>query len=472
MLFNSLTFLVFFAIVMIVHRLPLSWRARKCNLLVASYLFYAAWNPPFIFLLWISTLIDWFAARKMGQASDKRARRWPLIFTLVVNLGLLGYFKYGAFMMENFIRLLSFAGIQYSPPEMGIILPVGISFYTFQTLSYSLEVYRGNTKPWHSFLDYALFVSFFPQLVAGPIVRAHVFLPQCMKPGKASGTEIGWGLTLLTIGLFQKVTLADAILAPVADAVFASPETAGCLRGWAGTLAFSSQVFFDFAGYSTCAIGIALCLGFRIPDNFRCPFGAIGIADLWRRWHISLSTWLRDYVYIPLGGNRCGRMRTFFNLMFTMLVCGLWHGASWTFIAWGGLQGIYMIVERFLRERFSMRISLSSTLGKVSCVLVTHFFWLISMVLFRAADFKGASILFVSMFTGSHGMLALPVKGVIGTLVITPGLLVYHFLMRDTKFADLVKLVPWWLRALILAGMLVCLALTPGDTRAFVYFQF
>ncbi|MHC4180894.1 MAG: MBOAT family O-acyltransferase, partial [Planctomycetota bacterium] len=222
---------------------------------------------------------------------------WVLL-SLITNLGLLGFFKYGGFLLENFVVLLNTAGIQYEPALPDIVLPVGISFYTFQTLSYTLDVYRGKTRPWMSFLDFALFVTFFPQLVAGPIIRSGDFLPQCIEPRRATGRQLSWGLTLLVLGLFEKIVVADGLLAPISDKVYAQAGEAGFLDAWCGTLAFSGQIFCDFAGYSTCAIGIALCLGFAIQDNFRFPYAAGGFSDFWRRWHVSLSSWLRDYLYI------------------------------------------------------------------------------------------------------------------------------------------------------------------------------
>jgi len=348
MVFNSLTFLVFFCVVLGLHQLPLPWRVKKGNLLAASYLFYAAWNPIFVLLLWTSTIVDWFVAKWIVRTDGRAGKRGILLLSLVVNLGFLGYFKYGTFLLENWAGLLKVFGLTYHPLVSPIVLPVGISFYTFETLSYTLEVYRGQVPPWDSFLDFALFVAFFPHLVAGPIVRAADFLPQCRTPKRVTAPQLGWGLSLLAFGLFEKVVVADALLAPVADQVYSSWEKAGCFDAWIGTLAFSGQIFFDFAGYSLCAIGAALCLGFVLKDNFHLPYAAIGFSDFWRRWHLSLSTWLRDYLYISLGGNRRGEARTYVNLMLTMLIGGLWHGASWRFVVWGGLHGMYLIVERIL----------------------------------------------------------------------------------------------------------------------------
>ena len=250
-------------------------------------------------------------------------------------------------------RFAEYFSIQFTPAESNIVLPVGISFYTFVTLSYTFDVYRRKIEPEKSFLNYALLVTFFPHLLAGPILRAKEFLPQCIQPKIATAKQLGWGLTLMVLGLFEKSVLADGFLAPVSDAVFAMKGDVGYLQGWIGTFAFTLQVFFDFSGYSLCAIGAAMCFGFAFPDNFRFPFAAIGFSDFWRRWHMTLSRWLRDYLYISLGGNRKGRIRTYFNLFITMFLGGLWHGAGWNFIIWGGLQGSYLILERIAVGLFS-----------------------------------------------------------------------------------------------------------------------
>ncbi|MGD9257794.1 MAG: MBOAT family protein, partial [Gammaproteobacteria bacterium] len=268
MLFNSLTFVVFFAVVLGLHSLPLPWRAKKLNLLIASYLFYAAWNPPFVLLLWLSTLVDWFVARALHREQRQTWRRGLLMLSIAVNLGILGYFKYGDFLLENWQLLMTAVGIDFRPPPWSIVLPVGISFYTFQTMAYSLDVYLRRAEPSRSFVDFALFVTFFPQLVAGPIVRPTQLIPQFGRPRRATSDQLTWGLGLMTLGLFQKVVIADSLLAPAADKVFGAPEGLLFTDAWLGTLAFSGQIFCDFAGYSTTAIGVALCLGFSLPDNF------------------------------------------------------------------------------------------------------------------------------------------------------------------------------------------------------------
>jgi len=295
MIFNSLVFLIFFVVVFILYRLPLGWATKKAFLLVSNYVFFASYHPIYVWLLLFSTVVDYFAGWGMHKADNRRGRTVLLVVSLVANLGLLGFFKYAQFALDNVGWLASLAGTGWTPPDIDILLPVGISFYTFQTLSYTIDVYRGHIEPTKSFVDFAFFVSFFPQLVAGPIVRAEEFLPQCIEPRHTDSHHIGWGLSLFTIGLFEKIVLADRVLGPVADKVYMSPHAATFIDAWMGAVAFSGQIFFDFGGYSLCAIGTAMCFGFVLPDNFRCPYAAVGFSDFWSRWHISLSTWLRDY---------------------------------------------------------------------------------------------------------------------------------------------------------------------------------
>jgi alginate O-acetyltransferase complex protein AlgI len=370
---------------------------KKLNLVVASYIFYAAWNPPFVILIWIVTVINWFGASWLHRARTDKKRSFFLALCLLCNFSILGYFKYGTFLLDNFISLTHTIGIEYQPARPDIVLPIGISFYTFHTLSYTIDVYRGTLRPWRAFLDFALFVVFFPLLLAGPIIRAANFLPQCELPRRATRSQLSWGLYLLLIGLCGKVVVADGFMAPISDAVFSCHDPVRWYHAWAGTLAFSSQILFDFAGYSTCAVGIALCLGFALPDNFRYPYGAIGFSDFWRRWHISLSSWLRDYLYISLGGNRKGVTRTYMNLMATMLLGGLWHGASWTFVAWGGLHGLYLCAERLLERLGFMPSSRSPLLAQLLAVAITYGAVCLTWVLSRAHPFSLAYGIAASM---------------------------------------------------------------------------
>jgi alginate O-acetyltransferase complex protein AlgI len=471
MIFNSLTFLVFFAIVLALHNAPFSWRQKKINLLVASYIFYAAWNPPFVALLWLSTVVDWQAVQWMSRAKTQATRRAWMIVSVVVNLGMLGYFKYGEFLMQNFVSAAASVGVIYQAPEWHIVLPVGISFYTFATLSYTLDVYLKRSEPAGHFLDYALFVTFFPHLVAGPIMRPTELVPQFEEPRRATSNQIFFGLALLTLGLFQKVVLADGFLAPVAEAVYDSNQPPGLLDSWAGTLAFAGQIFCDFAGYSTSAIGIALCLGFAMPDNFRFPYGAVGFSDFWRRWHITLSSWLRDYLYIPLGGNRHGPARTYAALMGTMLLGGLWHGASWTFVVWGGLHGLYLSVERWLRARFAGFTPNALTLFGLG--LLTFALINVTWVFFRAKDFTTAG----TILTGMAGMTAkaeplVPAVPLAFAMATVGVLFATHWAMRNTTLEAVIQRTPALAIGAVWTLMGFAVFVEQGTGNAFIYFAF
>ncbi len=473
MLFNSLTFLVFFAGVLALHALPLPWKVKKTNLLLASYVFYGAWNPPFVVLLWISTVLDWYVAKWLGREERPARRRGLLLLSVLGNLGILGYFKYGEFLLENWQAAMSLLGIAYAPAEWSIVLPVGISFYTFQTMAYSLDVYLRRERPADSFLDFALFVTFFPQLVAGPIVRPADLIPQFAAPPRVTARQFVWGLGLVSLGLFEKVVVADTLLAPSADTVFGARGAVHALDAWIGVLAFSGQIFSDFAGYSTTAIGVSLCLGFSLMSNFHYPYAAIGFSDFWRRWHISLSTWLRDYLYIPLGGNRKGPGRTYVNLMLTMLLGGLWHGASWTFVVWGGLHGSYLAMERFLTGRFAGRRLFGSAGSRLALALLTYVLVLITWVFFRAQDFPSAWLLLRSMFGAEgSGEPVLYWNGILAVAAVTVVMLATHWRMRDTTLEAAVERTPAWIIAAVWAAMLFGVITTQGSGNAFIYFQF
>src|SRR5687768_8481765 len=493
MVFNSYTFIAFFILILILHNLPFSWRVKKINLLLASYIFYAAWNPPFIVLLWISTLIDYVAGLKLGDENNSAKRKWLLAASLAGNLGLLGYFKYGGFVLENFVALMSAIGIDFHPAEPNIILPVGISFYTFQTLSYTLDMYRKTSKPEKSLLDFSLFVTFLPQLVAGPIVRPDELIPQFKEPHVANRQQLLNGLFLLSLGLFMKSVLADTLLASSADSVFGAPMPVMALDAWLGVLAFSGQIFFDFAGYSTCAIGIGYCFGFTLTENFKYPYAAIGFSDFWRRWHITLSTWLRDYLYIPLGGNRKGEVRTYINLMITMLLGGLWHGASWTFVVWGALHGSYLCIEKLIREKFVstpkppeqaldapiivrasvMPLAKSNSLNNFLLALFTFFLVNVTWVFFRAGDFPTAWRLLSSMFgQTTNGTAILATIDIIKVVVVVFCMVVAHWFMRNTSVMEVAKKMRWWAVSVVWALMIIALIISQKSSDSFIYFQF
>src|SRR5215470_13629383 len=471
MVFNSLTFVVFFACVLLLHSLPLPWSAKKINLLVASYVFYAAWNPPFVILLWVSTVVDWYAAQGLVKAKREATRHAWMLLSVVANLGMLGYFKYGQFLVDNFTVLMSSFGVAWQPAHYDIVLPVGISFYTFATLSYTLDVYLRRALPAQNLLDYALFVTFFPHLVAGPIMRPTELVPQFETPRQASADQLRFGLALMTIGLFNKIVLADSFLSHVAESVYDGDKVPGALDAWAETLAFSGQIFCDFAGYSTTAIGAALCLGFAMPDNFRFPYAAVGFSDFWRRWHITLSSWLRDYLYIPLGGNRHGARRTYMALMGTMLLGGLWHGANWTFVAWGGLHGIYLAVERVLRARYSHYRP--GPLAFVALGLLTYTLVNLTWVFFRAKTFgKAWSVLSGMLGLNGETKPILETFYLVSVGVIVGSIVLVHWLMRGRTLESVIARTPPIAVSVVWAVLAFAIVAAQGTGAAFIYFQF
>jgi alginate O-acetyltransferase complex protein AlgI len=340
-------------------------------------------------------------------------------------------------------------------------------------MAYSLDVYLRRAAPAKSFLDFALFVTFFPQLVAGPIVRPTQLIPQFQLPRVATREQLVWGLALITLGLFNKIVIADSLLAAPADEVFGADKLLHPLDAWLGTLAFSGQIFCDFAGYSTTAIGVALCLGFSLPDNFRFPYAAIGFSDFWRRWHISLSSWLRDYLYIPLGGNRKGNLRTYANLMTTMLLGGLWHGASWTFVVWGGLHGAYLAAERWLSARFGRAAVWQRWLPRVFLALLTYFLVNITWVFFRAQDFATAWRLIDTMLTFDlDGERVLWTIDLLVVPAVVGGMLLVHWFMRNRHLHEVVQAIPRWLTGVAWGVMLWLIIIAQGQSDAFIYFQF
>lgn len=473
MQFDSLTFLLFFLLVVGCYYLVNSWNGRKWLLLLASFVFYGAWNPPFLLLLIGSAILDWYLALRMAAAHEPKIRKSWLVISIVVNLSLLGFFKYGDFLSNNTVIFLHAIGYEWHAPQFDILLPVGISFYTFQSLSYCIDVYRRQVAVQKSLRDYVLFVAFFPQLVAGPIVRYSEFREQLEVPRRVTADGLFIGISLMIIGLFEKIVLADSIFAPVADEGFSTKAVLSSAQAWSATIAFSGQIFCDFAGYSTCAIGCAAVLGFHLPNNFRSPYAAIGFSDFWRRWHISLSSWLRDYLYVPLGGNRGSRWLTFRNLMLTMLLGGLWHGASWTFVVWGGFHGLWLGIERMLRgvgQHFTiLKIWPLQFLYSLFTLLVVMWAW----VWFRAGDFHTATRLQQSLLgLGTDGVAtALTAEAKI-SLSVFAMIWILHWLRRTRELrADLARL-PAIAAGLFWAVLLIAITLSPGTHRAFLYFQF
>jgi alginate O-acetyltransferase complex protein AlgI len=473
MLFNSLTFVVFFLVVTAAFWSLRAWNGRKNLLLVASYAFYGAWNPPFAALLFATTALDFWLGARIAAAGPRTRKAW-LVASITSNLSMLGFFKYGNFLLENVQWALARVGVHYQPPHLDVFLPIGISFYTFHSLSYTLDVYRGATQPTRSLRDFLLAVSFFPQLVAGPIVRAADFLPQCDAPRAPDRNRFIWGLLLMTLGLFEKTVLADTLLASSADTVFGYGGSLHPLDAWVGVLAFAGQIFFDFSGYSTCAIGAALCLGFHLKDNFLFPYAAVGFSDFWRRWHISLSTFLRDYLYIPLGGNRVSIARAVINLIIVMFIGGLWHGAAWTFVVWGLLHGSLLVLEHLLRAWLGRDHALfTHPAGQAAVWLFTYAMVCVTWVFFRASDFGTASRLIAAMgLFGPPGDAVLRTREILQVVLVTGALLYAHWGLRDTSIETAVSRLPAWAVTSVWTVMLCGILLTQRSGNAFIYFQF
>ena len=389
MIFNSLEYALFLPTVLALHW-ALRPRWRTPLLVVASYVFYGAWDVRFLSLLLISTVVDYSVGRYLERTDDPRHRRLALLVSLATNLTILGFFKYAGFFVESAQDLLTRAGFEPGQASLQFILPVGISFYTFQTMSYTIDVYRHRMPAERSLVTFALFVAYFPQLVAGPIERATRLVPQLRRTDRPAPTaeQVGSGVTLIALGLFKKVVLADQV-APYVEDVFSGPGEAGSLAISLAVVGFAVQIYGDFSGYTDIARGSSRLLSVELMHNFRQPYLSRTITEFWRRWHVSLSEWLRDYLYIPLGGNRGTPSRTYRNLMITMVLGGLWHGAAWTFVAWGALHGVYLAVHRAYRP-VARRTEDRMRPADLPAVLGTFALVCIAWVFFRATSFENA----------------------------------------------------------------------------------
>lgn len=458
--FTQLEFLVFLVVL-----LPLVWACRRVTarnglLLVASYYFYAYWDIRFCGLLLLSTAVDSLAASRIAASDRAVIRRSWLALSLTVNLGVLGFFKYFNFFIDSLRPILEAAGLRADTLE--IILPVGISFYTFQTLSYTIDVYRGSIRPARRTLDFALYVAFFPQLVAGPIVRARELLPQLGRCPNWSRRRFYGGFQQLLRGAVKKVLLADR-LGEVADVVFAGPQWYSGVTVWIGVLAYTGQIYYDFAGYSDMAIGCAKMLGYRFPVNFRHPYLATSPAAFWRRWHMTLSRWLRDYLYISIGGSRVGRRMTYRNLLITMTLGGLWHGAAWTFVLWGVWHGLALAITRAAAAGTTWRPPRPVAWAATLLVVV------VGWVGFRSPDLATAGTILWSMATLPGGVHWYPPLGIAALAC----LVLDHVAWR-TRLRRAMRL-PWdaWYSPTLTFVILWALLLyAPRGFRPFVYFQF
>lgn len=460
MLFTQYEFPIFFLIVLAAAWLSRTRVTRNCILLAASYYFYAYWDYRFCGLLLLSTLVDFFVARQIDRSENRHLRRMLLVTSLSVNLGVLGFFKYFNFFIDSARPLLESIGL--SGETLNIILPVGISFYTFQTLSYTIDVYRRVIKPVDRFLDFALYVAFFPQLVAGPIVRARELLPQLADVPNWSRRRCYGGAQLMLRGLIKKVLLADRLGEGV-DIVFAGPDLYSGLTIWIAVLAYAGQIYYDFSGYSDIAIGAAKMLGYRFPVNFRHPYLATSMSRFWRRWHMTLSRWLRDYLYVSLGGNRMGAWFTYRNLMITMTLGGLWHGAAWTFVLWGVWHGVMLSIERSLRNLYAMRpariVRWATTFGVV----------LVGWVLFRSPDLASATTILGRMVTLAPGIEWYPPLVVGGLCCMLADHVAWQTRLRR---AMRLPFAAWYSPIATTIMLWALLIYAPRGFRPFVYFQF
>lgn len=469
MLFNSLDFALFFLVVFAAYAaLPL--RAQNRLLLVASYFFYGCWDWRFLSLIALSTAVDFTVARGLDRSEDPRRRKALLFVSMAINLGVLGFFKYFDFFVGSAEALARTCG--FDPPNLrlGLVLPVGISFYTFQSMSYTIDVYRRQLKPARHFLDYALFVSLFTQLVAGPIERAAHLLGQVMQPRKITWNGLQTGAWLFFWGLFKKVVIGDNVAA-WADQVFSGSVAWSTGSVVLGVYAFALQIYCDFSAYSDMARGLGSCLGFDIMINFRNPYFARDPSDFWRRWHISLSSWLRDYLYIPLGGNRRGPRRTYFNLMATMVLGGLWHGAAWTFVVWGLFHGLLLAVHHLVRGKKAHAApptAFGTAWRRLAMFHAACFGWL----LFRAESLRDVGGMLVALVR-NPGWSAECTAWLFQIAFLSLPLWAVQILQERTgdSLAPLrLSLVPRTLLYATTAGLLILFANT--GSRAFIYFQF
>ena len=469
MLFPTIQFAIFFVVVLTANWLLLPHRRQwKLFMLGASYFFYGSWDWRFVFLIIASTLVNQAAVVMMSRNDDPRRRKLIVALGVAANLGVLGWFKYYGFFVSSLINMFRPLGIDLPLPLLEITLPVGISFFTFQALSYVIDNYRGNETP-APLLDFAVYLAFFPQLVAGPIVRSSEFLPQLYTPKDPRRVDAGRGFSLIAGGLFKKVVVANTLAGAIVDPFFASPSQFTALEALAAIYGYAVQIYADFSGYTDIAIGVALLMGFKFPDNFNQPYTAISIQDFWRRWHMTLSRWLRDYLYIPLGGNRRGRAATYRNLMVTMVLGGLWHGAAWTFVIWGAFHGALLAGERWLGERRT--VAVEDTPGRRAMRrLATFHLVCLGWVLFRADSMARVGEILGRFFEWGPAPAVTP-----AVLALIAGGIAVQYLPTDFRLqiqARFSRLRPVAMTAVLAVFLLLLDGLGPEGVAPFIYFQF
>ncbi len=458
MLFHTWPFLLFFLVFYALY-LPLRRTRYWLHwLLLASYVFYGWWNPLYLLLIAYSTALDYFVVIAMDRSEKKKMWLWV---SLLNNLFLLGFFKYGAFVTENINDALIHLGANYALPSPGVLLPVGISFYTFQSMSYSIDFYRGHIDRERSFVRFATFVSLFPQLVAGPIERASELLPQLRQTPRIRSRDVSDGMSLFVVGLFKKVALAD-YLAMYVDPIYSIPDRYGAPALMLATFAFAWQIYFDFSGYTDMARGVARMMGFRLMLNFNNPYLATSLGDFWSRWHISLSTWFRDYVYIPLGGNRRGRFIMYRNLLLTMVLSGIWHGAAWTYVIWGALHAVAAMATRGAERSTWYRQRVPTFVKQLFVFGVICFAW----IFFRAENTEDAWLIVTRIFSDDWADPKMPLLAMMLVGVVW----LYQYLYESTakRLVDLPAV-----RIALVVLMILYLLIVPGSGGgAFIYFQF
>src|SRR6476469_3819872 len=466
MLFVEFRFFWFFLAVFAVYWSLRENRSRKIWLLLCSYFFYACWNWKFLFLIIASSALDYFVGSMLARTDDPRKRRGWLIMSLCMNLGTIAFFKYYNFFVTSAAAILAWLGLPASLHTLNIVIPVGVSFYTFHSMSYTIDVYRRKMPAVTSLLDVACFIGFFPQMVAGPIVRGRMFLPQLRSLRMFANVDVRGALVLFLTGFIKKACVADG-LAPSVDRYFAAPWNFYATSGWIAMLFYAGQIYCDFSGYTDMALATARLLGYELPINFRFPYFARNMSEFWQRWHISLSTWLHDYLFLSLGGARGSRWFAYRNVMLTMVLGGLWHGAAWTFVIFGALHGIGIVTQHeWKRSTRKGRFSLPDWFG---CVLT--FYWVvITMIFFRAGELErvGPALRSMVLFTGSGAARLGAWK-----LLLFAILAFIHWLNYRGTFSN------WWRRgtdqafALAYGGTVsIILVFLPSNYTPFIYFQF
>ncbi len=459
MLFHTWVFVVFLLIVYPIHLATRGTRLKLPWLLFASYVFYGWWNPLYLLLIVTSTAADYLAVRGMNRS--RRKKPW-VAFSVLINLGMLGFFKYAGFLTQSLNDLFAVLAVPYAVPVPDILLPVGISFFVFQSMTYTIDCYRGQMDEEPSFIRYATYVSLFPQLVAGPIERSTNLLRQLRETPPITRHDVADGLSLFLVGLFKKRALAD-YLAMYVDPAYSNPDQYGGLALLLATVAFGWQIYFDFAGYTDMARGIGRMLGIRIMLNFNNPYLATGLGDFWRRWHISLSSWFRDYVYVPLGGNRKGELRTYVNMAITMIVSGLWHGASWTFVIWGALHALGRIATRRLESTqfYAERVPIAAK--RLLVFAFVTFAW----IFFRARTLGDAWLIVRRIFGAAWADPRFPIL----ELGLLAAVWAYQWVYESRLRQAVLGSAPVRIALVVLMALYVAACCGGGD-KAFIYFQF